>query len=224
MRTFSCFTVESVLTYGITVVYSVCTVRDRKAVHGDIKSIQKTIDHASPPWSTLQNLRGAAGQRDDPSHPFLICCLPAEGPRLWGNALTLLSLACLALNKMMCNTGMTCGWESLQFLLCCICIVSVFIVTSLLSYCTIVGVWWTNFTVTLRAMTVNSILFHLSSWVLCVVTKLTNRYSLQLTNTPFISFYILLYSPPQLCDNNHHHLFLPSHSCLTSTCITRPLQ
>lgn len=146
-----------------------------------------------------------------PDMAFLICCLPAEGPRLWGNIQTLFSLGCLALNKIMFNRG---GWESLQFLLCSICIVFVFIVTNLFSYCTMVGVWWTNFTVTLCATTINSILFHLSSWVLYVVTKLTNRYSLKLTNA------LLLYSPLQLCDNNQHHLFLPSHSCLTSTCIT----
>lgn len=151
------------------VLYTGCTVRDRKAMRGDIKSMQKTIDHTSPPRSTLQNLRGAAGQRDDPSHPiaFLICCLPAEGPRFWGNIQTLLSMGCLALNKILCNTGMTCGWDSLQLLLCCTCIVFVFIVTNLFSYCTMGGVWWTNCTVTLRAAAINSILFHLSSWVLC---------------------------------------------------------
>lgn len=74
IRTFYCFTVESVLTYGITVSYTVCAVRDRKAMHGDIKSMQETIDHTSSPWSALQNLRGAARQTDDPSHPRRSLC------------------------------------------------------------------------------------------------------------------------------------------------------
>lgn len=72
LQTFYRSTVESVLTYCVTVWYAGCTAKDRTALQGVIKSAQKIIGCPLPSLEDIANSRGLKRARNillDTSHP-----------------------------------------------------------------------------------------------------------------------------------------------------------
>ncbi len=72
MQSFYRSTVESVLTYGITVWYAGLTVKDRSALQGVIKAAQRIIGRPLPSLGDIADSQGLNRTRKilhDPSHP-----------------------------------------------------------------------------------------------------------------------------------------------------------
>ena len=72
LKTFYRSTVESVLTYCITVWYASCTAKDKRRLQGVIKSAQNIIGCPLPSLEDIANSRGLKRARNitlDPSHP-----------------------------------------------------------------------------------------------------------------------------------------------------------